>query len=181
MTKGGLNITMQSFIKIILFVLLISFSSFSVGASTSEFFDEFLGDFQEELEVAKEDGKKAIVLFFELDECPFCHWMKKNVLNQDSVHKFYKKNFKIYAVDIEGDIEITDFKGKLTTEKQFSLKQFRVRATPVIAFIDLEGNLLTKFTGRVSSVKEFNLLGKYVLSKAYKTMRFSKYKRKNKK
>jgi thioredoxin-related protein len=145
----------------------------------SGFFDTSLGDFQEELEIAQEEGKQGIMLFFEMDECPFCHWMKTNVLNKPEVQRYFKKNFKIFAVEIEGDIEITDFKGNLTTEKEFAFKQFRVRATPVIAFFDLKGNLTTKYTGRTSSAKEFKLLGKYVISGDYKKMKFSKYKRKN--
>ncbi len=161
--------------------LCFSFASSPVlfAADVSNFFDDSLGDFQEELEVAKEEDKQGLILFFEMDECPFCHWMKKNVLNQSSVQKKFKEHFKIFTVDIEGDVEIVDFKGKPTTEKDFSFKQFRVRATPVIAFFDLDGKLLTKFTGRTSSAKEFNLLGEYVLSGVYKEMKFSKYKRKN--
>ncbi len=168
--------------KIFFTILLSSFFIVSQTVSSKDlsgFFDDSLGDFQEELEIAQEEGKQGIMLFFEMDECPFCHWMKTNVLNKAEVQSNFKKNFKIFAVDIEGDIEITDFKGNVTTEKSFAFKQFRVRATPVIAFFDLKGNLMTKFTGRTSSVKEFNLLGEYVLSGDYKKMKFSKYKRKN--
>ncbi|MFK5985799.1 MAG: thioredoxin family protein [Pseudomonadota bacterium] len=164
-------------------VLVLQFLLVPAIAATNndigDFFDDSLGDYQEELEVAKEENKQAIMLFFEMDECPFCHWMKTNVLNQSSVHSYFKKHFKIFSIDIEGDVEITDFKGETTTEKDFAFKQFRVRATPVIAFFDLNGKLLTKFTGRTSSSKEFNLLGEYVISGSYKKMKFSKYKRKN--
>lgn len=173
------NIILILFFFQLFAVVGISSSVANEKADINDFFDDSLGDFQEELEIAKEEDKKGIMLFFEMDECPFCHWMKMNVLNQSSVQSYFKKHFKIFSVDIEGEIEIIDFKGNPTTEKQFAFKQFRVRATPVIAFFDLEGNLLTKFTGRTSSTKEFNLLGQYVLSEAYKKMKFSKYKRKN--
>ena len=146
----------------------------------SNFFNTSFGDYQDELETAKEENKKGVMLFFEMDECPFCHWMKINILNQSPVQDYFKKHFNIFAIDIEGDIEITDFKGDPTTEKRFSFEQFRVRATPVIAFFDLNGELMTKFTGRAANIKEFNLLGKYVVSGAYKEMKFSKYKRNNK-
>jgi len=104
------------------------------------------------------------MLFFEMDECPFCHWMKINILNQPAVQAYFKKHFNIFSIDIEGDIEITDFNGNPTTEKKFAFEQFRVRATPVIAFFDLDGKLLTKFTGRTANIKEVNLLGEYVVS-----------------
>ena len=57
------------------------------------FFNETWGDFKEELANAREEGKKGILIFFEMDECPFCHYMKMNVLNQPEVQDFYRKNF----------------------------------------------------------------------------------------
>ena len=145
------------------------------------FFDSTFGDFSEELATAKEEGKKGIMIFFEMDECPFCHWMKTNVLNQPEVQKYYKDNFLIFAVDIDGDLEITNFQGKAVSQKDFAFKENRVRATPVLAFFDLSGQRVTRFTGRTSSVVEFLLLGKFVADQEYKNYKFSKYKRLHKK
>ena len=36
------------------------------------FFNETWGDFKEELANAKAQGKKGLLIFFEMDECPFC-------------------------------------------------------------------------------------------------------------
>ena len=41
------------------------------------FFNETWNNFSEELVKARAEGKKGILLFFEMDECPFCHWMKQ--------------------------------------------------------------------------------------------------------
>ncbi|MBE9526292.1 MAG: hypothetical protein IME94_04885, partial [Proteobacteria bacterium] len=73
--------------KILLLILMmILFSSNSLSAASKDpqehFFDSSFGDFSEELVSAKEQGKKGIMIFFEMDDCPFCHWMKKNVLNK---------------------------------------------------------------------------------------------------
>ncbi len=144
------------------------------------FFDSSFGDFSEELVTAKEQGKKGILIFFEMDECPFCHWMKTNVLNKEKVQAFYKENFLIFSVDIEGDIEMTNFQGKTMTQKDFAFKENRVRATPVIAFFDLEGNRVMRFTGRSGSIGEFLLLGQFVADEEYKKTKFSKYKRAHK-
>ena len=43
--------------------------------------------------------------------------------------------------DIEGDLEMTDFQGRTMTQKDFSFKEYNVRATPVLAFFDLDGKL----------------------------------------
>jgi len=151
------------------------------------FFEQSLGDMNEELEVAREEGKKGVFVFFELDECPFCHRMKRTVLNQPEVQEFYRKHFHNLAVDIEGDIEVTDFNGKETTLKGFA-SEYRVRATPVLAFFDLDGNLLVRYTGATSGVEEFMWLADYYLQGVYKMkdkngrpIRFSRYKRMRKK
>lgn len=147
------------------------------------FFDQSLGDLSDELEVAREEGKKGIFIFFELEDCPFCHRMKKTVLNQPEVQDFFKKNFHSLAIDIAGDVELVDFSGNETTEKGFASKA-RVRATPVMAFYDLDGNMVVRYTGATSGPEEFMWLAEYYLKGIYKMkdkngrkIRFSKYKR----
>ena len=102
------------------------------------FFDQSFGDFSEELDNAREQGKQGILIMFEMDECPFCHRMKTTILNQSEVQDYFKEHFLIFSVDIKGDVEVTDFQGQAMAMKDFSFKQFRVRATPVTT---------TKFTG----------------------------------
>lgn len=178
-------ITTNIRIKSVTFLVLcfgLVLSSFAGTSKNPEehFFDATFGDFSEELETAKEQGKQGILIFFEMDECPFCHWMKTNVLNQIAVQEYYKKNFLIFSVDIEGDVEMTNFQGKAMTQKDFAFKENRVRATPVIAFFDLQGKRVMRFTGRTGSVDEFLLLGQYVADKEYEKTKFSKYKRAHK-
>ncbi len=144
------------------------------------FFDQSLGNFNEELELAREEGKKGILIMFEMDECPFCHRMKNRVLNQVEVQEYYKTHFLIYTVDIEGDVEITDFKGAPMKEKDFAFRQFKVRATPVFGFFDLEGNMMTRFTGATNDAREFLWLGEFVVDDHYKSTNFSRYKRQKK-
>jgi len=151
------------------------------------FFEQNLGDLTEELETAKDEGKKGVFVFFEMDECPFCHRMKKTILNQVEVQDLFKKNFHSISIDIEGDLEIVDFEGNETTQKKFSSKN-RVRATPVLIFYDLEGKQVVRYTGAASSSEEFKWLAEYYLQGVYKmkdkngrNIRFSKYKRLKKK
>ncbi len=160
-------------------VLLILTFWFSAQATAAEpaFFDQTLGDFSEEMEVAREQNKQGILLFFEMDECPFCHRMKTTILNRPDVVEYFKKHFLIFQVDIEGDVEITDFDGNVTTMKDFAFKQHRVRATPVIAFFDLEGKRVVRYTGATSDAREFMLLGQFVVSGEYKNTSFTRYKR----
>jgi thioredoxin-related protein len=141
------------------------------------FFDQTFGDFREELQTAREQDKIGVLLMFEMEECPFCHRMKTRVLNQPEVQDYFKQHFLIFSVDVEGDVEVTDFDGNLAAQKEFALKQFRVRATPVFAFFDLDGNLVARYTGATRNADEFMLLGRYVIDGAYRDTTFTKYKR----
>ena len=144
------------------------------------FFDQTLGNFSEELQTARDEGKQGVLIMFEMDECPFCHRMKTRVLNQVEVQDYYKKHFLIFSVDIEGDVEIADFKGKPMKEKDFAFKEYKVRATPVFGFFDLDGNLVTRFTGATNDAREFLWLGEFVVNGEYAKTNFTRYKRQKK-
>lgn len=147
------------------------------------FFEQTLGDLTEELEIAREQGKQGVFLFFEMDECPFCHRMKQTVLNQPEVQEFFNQHFHSLTIDIEGDIEIVDFKGLSTTQKEFA-RNNRVRATPMLAFYDLEGNRIFKYVGAPSGMQEFMWMGEYIVNQVYlqkdetgRNVRFTRFKR----
>lgn len=142
----------------------------------THFFDPKLGDFREELAAAKQQGKQGIMLFFEMDDCPFCARMKATILNQSEVQDYYRKHFLNFPVDTQGDVAMTDFKGNQTVEKTFALQQ-RVRATPVIMFFDLDGNPVARHTGPSKDMDDFLLLGRYIVEGAYKDMPYERYKR----
>lgn len=147
------------------------------------FFEQTLGDLTEELEIARDEGKQGIFLFFEMDECPFCHRMKQTVLNQPEVQEYFNQRFHSLSIDIEGDIEIVDFAGKDTTQKEFA-RSNRVRATPLLAFYDLEGNRIFRYVGAPSGMQEFLWMGEYIADRVYlqtddtgRNIRFARYKR----
>lgn len=164
-------------------ILLFAFSGLSNAASTNVkdpykfFFNETWGDLPEELAKAKQEGKKGILIFFEMDECPFCHYMKKNVLNQPKVQDYYRKHFLNFVVDIEGDVEMVNLKGETVKQKDFA-KKTRVRATPVIGYYNLDGKMIYRHTGKTSGLEEFMWLGEFIAEGIYKKkIRFSQYKR----
>lgn len=170
---------------IFLFPLLFGLTPFTTQAAPGKdpykhFFNETFGDYSEELAAAREQGKKGVLLFFEMDECPFCHYMKENVLNQPEVQAYFRENFLSFAVDIKGDVEITDFKGRNLSQKDFS-ETSRVRATPVFAFYDLDGNEVHRHTGKTTGVDEFMMIGEFVADGIYKNQRFTAYKRNKRK
>jgi len=165
--------------SILIITLIVSAPAWSGTTRKPQeyFFQETFGDFKEELQTAREEGKDGIMLFFEMDECPFCHRMKTTVLNQVQVQDYFRKHFRIFSVDIEGDVPVVDFEGTEMKAKDFAFKKHRVRATPVIAFFDLNGKRVFRYTGATSGPEEFMWMGEFVVNKEYEKTSFSRYKR----
>jgi thioredoxin-related protein len=141
------------------------------------FFQESFGNYQEELTTAKKDGKDGVFMFFMMDECPFCDKMEKSVLSQPDVQAYFKQHFANFIFDIDGDVDVTDFSGKVQKQKDIAEKDFRVRATPVMMFFDFSGKPIARYTGATRDKAEFMLLGQFVVDKVYEKMTFEQYKR----
>jgi thioredoxin-related protein len=169
-------------VRQLLFIIILSLSTNLCAEDPRDpykfFFNESWGDLPEEIEKAKEEKKSGVLVFFEMDECPFCHYMKTNVLNQPEVQEYFRKHFINIVIDIEGDIEMVNFKGKPVKQKDFAFKENRVRATPVIAFFDFNGKRVHRHIGKTNGVQEFLWMGEYVVDGSYKEMPFIRYKRK---
>jgi thioredoxin-related protein len=143
----------------------------------ANFFHQSFGDLQEELDTARTEDKRGLLVMFESEDCPWCKKMHALVLNQAPVQDYYRQHFRIVSVDTEGDTELIDFNGQPMPEKDFALKHNRVRATPVFAFFDLDGDLIFKYTGATRDIDEFMWLAEFVVDGRYKTENFPKYKR----
>lgn len=163
--------------RVIVALLLVIQAGFCWAGTlpAEQFFDQKMGDLKAELANAKKDGKQGVLLMYEKEDCPFCHRMKMTVLNRSEVQDYYHQHFLIFTIDVDGGVELADFKGKATTEKAFSLAN-RARATPAFVFYDLSGVEMTRFTGAAKDAEEFMALGRYVVDGAYKSDSFAKYK-----
>lgn len=125
------------------------------------FFTQTFGDLREEMQLARDEGKLGMLLFFEAESCPYCQHMVRKVFSQRKVQDWYSDRFVSIAVDIHGDVELTDFDGITLPSKVFSDHR-RIFLTPVIAFIDLEGNEVYRHLGMLKTPEEFILLGEYI-------------------
>lgn len=154
--------------------LMILASMQSVGSAATGldpykyFFNETFGDLSEELQLARDEGKKGVFIFFEMDECQFCHYMKQNILNQPEVQAYYRERFINIPIDIEGDIEMTTFDGQVMKMKDYAVQIQRVRATPALIFFDLNGQKVFRNDGMATTPEEFMLMADYVANEIYK-------------
>lgn len=139
------------------------------------FFNQSFGDYQDELAQALKEGRKGVLIMFVQDECPFCAKMEARVLNQPAVQDYFRKNFRVFQVDIYGGQEVKDFSGRELPQRKFAL-QYRARLTPTFIFIGPDGKELTRFVGFADEAT-FMKLGQFVTSGAYKETNFMQYKR----
>jgi len=157
--------------RAVLAVFLLALPLFLTGIARADgvevrdarefFFTQTFGDLPEEMQVARDEGKLGMLLFFEADACPYCQHMITKVLSQQNVQDWYRERFISIAVDIHGDVELTDFDGITLPSKIFSDHR-RVFLTPVMAFIDLAGNEIHRHYGMIKTAEEFLLLGEYI-------------------
>lgn len=163
-------------------LLLAAWSAPVVVAETRDpmqhFFNSSFGVLPEEVSAARAAGQIGVLIMFEAEDCPWCAKMKANVLNQPPVQDFYRKHFRILMMDVNGDAPMTDFSGQEMSQKDFAFKHNRVRATPVFAFFDLDGKIMTRYTGASRDAEEFLWLGEFVVNGDWKTTTFPAYKRK---
>jgi len=166
---------------IILFPLLLTaLSAQAMEKETRDprgfFFTQSFGDMPAELQAAREQGKQGILLFFEAEGCPYCLAMLKRVFNQKQVQDWYQAHFISIAVDIHGDVEIKDFDNITLPSKVFS-EQRKVFMTPILSFIDLNGNEIYRHPGMVKSPEEFLVMGEYIVGKYYFDTEFGVFAR----
>ena len=130
------------------------------------FFIQSFGDLPEELQMAREQGKKGMLLFFESEGCSYCRGMLNKVFSNERVQDWYQKHFLSIAVDIHGDVEIKDFDGITLPSKVFSDHR-KVFVTPTVTFIDLNGDEIYRHTGMIRTPEALLIMGEYILEGHY--------------
>jgi len=140
------------------------------------FFIQTFGDLPEDMDAAVRDGKLGMLLFFEAEGCRYCQYMLRNIFSRQDVQNWYRARFVSIAVDIHGDVELKDFDGITLPSKVFAAQR-RVTMTPVVAFINPQGEEIYRRLGMVKSPEEFLLIGKYIESGRYLDMEFADYAR----
>ena len=88
------------------------------------------------------------------------------VFSQRNVQDWFNDRFVSIAIDIHGDVEVTDLDGITLPSKVFSDHR-KVFLTPVVSFIDLDGNEIYRRVGMIKTPQEMLLLGKYIEGKHY--------------
>ena len=140
------------------------------------FFQTLLGDLPGELRQAAKDGKKGVLLVYEMEGCPFCAWLHRTALREPSVQDYYRRQFSVFRIDVRGGTTLTGFDGREVTETAFATQQ-KIRGTPTSVFYDLEGHEVARFSGAPRDRQEYLLLGEFVAEGHFRTTNFPDYRR----
>ena len=129
-------------------------------------------DFSEDLEEAT-DENRHVMIYFHQNGCPYCaKLVEDNFHDKDLVAKL-QKNFDVIETNMWGDRDLTDWKGKEFTEKEFSAFM-KVQFTPTIIFLNAKGDIVLRVNG-YQSIDKLDSMLDYVSSKQYLTQTYSRY------
>ena len=106
------------------------------GLHKEDWFTITFRDVAEDIEAAKEQGKR-LVMIFEQRGCIYCAAMHEKLLSDPEVADYIKANFMVVQYNMFGDEEVTDLYGETLTEKTAARKWGYV-FTPTIVFLPEE-------------------------------------------
>ncbi len=141
----------------------------------SHFFNAFLGDLRDELAQARSTGRKGVLVMYHFEECPSCQRMRRQVLNQPQVQDWFRREFVIVPIDIRGAQPITGVDGQTLPESAYG-RAMGIRGTPTFDFYAPDGTRIYRHVGGLFEPREFLLLGKFIVSGAYRDRSFKDYR-----
>ena len=176
----------QLFANLVILSVLTVWSASNIAAETSKrgkitggvmhsapaWFKESFLDIAEDVEEAA-GNNKHVLLFFQLNGCPYCDRMLTEIFESEPYKSAAQKRFDVIAINVRGDREIAFNKEVSLTEKKLS-EMLKVWATPGIIFLNTENKPVVRVDG-YRSPERFSHIMEYVSSKAYETQKLSAY------
>ena len=135
-------------------------------------FKESFLDIAEDVQEAK-DANKHVLLYFHLNECPYCARMLREAFEPEPYASYIQKNFDSIGVNIKGDREIA-FTPEVTVMEKELAEKLKVKYTPTIVFLDSNNNAVVRLNG-YRSPQRFKHILDYVQSNAYEKSTLAEY------
>lgn len=146
-----------------------------VGGIEHEMPDWFKESFLEIQEDIKEaaDANKQVMLFFHLNNCPYCAKMLDDNFLQEPLKTYIQEHFDVIAINVKGDRQVQYSKERSFSEKELAT-DLEVTLTPTIIFINAENKTVARLNG-YRSLAQFKPVLEYVANQVYKTESLSEY------
>ena len=126
-----------------------------------------------DIQEAKEQNKKGLIIYFGQKYCPYCKAHIKNNWEQKDIVQYTQKNFDVVAVDVKGQRPVLAYNGKTYTEKTFSALN-KTNFTPSILFYNTQGQEILRLRG-YRPPYQFRAALEYVADEHYKKESFRNY------
>ena len=138
-----------------------------------DWFKLSLGNLNDDLDEAKQAGKKGIITYFGQKRCAYCEQFFKTSLADTDIKNYLQKHYDLVAFNIWGIEDIIDTDGKRYTERELSI-HYKTNFTPSLVFYNEDGNPVFRLRGFYPPYK-FRAALKYVAEEFYKKEPFSEY------
>jgi thioredoxin-related protein len=138
-----------------------------------EWFKESFLDLREDLEEAKQAGKKGIALYFGQKHCAYCKALMEINFTKPDIVDYVREHFDIIPLDIWGSRTVTMFDGSEITESELAALE-QTNFTPSLIFYDEKGEVAYKMRGYYKPYR-FQAVMKYVVENFYRGESFRDY------
>jgi len=135
-----------------------------VAHTAPDWFKQGFLEIQDDAEEAG-DANKHVMLFFQLNNCPYCDRMLSESFETDPVSQYIQQHFDVIAINVKGDREVV-FNQDLTVLEKELADILRVRATPAILFLNSDNRSVLRADG-YRAPQRFQAILEYVSSKSY--------------
>ena len=119
------------------------------------------------------DAGKHVILFLEMNGCPYCYKMNEEIFKNGPYQAFIQKNFDVIALNIKGDREVALNDETSATEKEIA-RTLGVRYTPTVLFLNSDNEPVARING-YRNVDDFKVILDYVQAKAYEDQALADY------
>lgn len=137
-----------------------------------DWFKESFLDIAEDVAEASE-ADKHLLLFFQLNGCPYCDRMLHENFEAEPNMGFIKTHFDAIAINVRGDREIAFNEEIEVTEKELS-EVLAVWSTPAILFMDENNRTVARVNG-YRAPQRFRQVLEFVSTKAYRETKLADY------
>ena len=147
-----------------------------ISFETPDWFKDSFLEIAEDVEEATESGKH-VLLFFHLNECPYCSITVNDQFQQEPLKSFMQEHFDSIEINIKGDREIALSEDVSLTERELA-KHLKIRGTPTILLFNSDNKVVLRLSG-YRSIPALQQAFNYVQQKAYLETSFAEFKRQN--
>ncbi|MCP4876016.1 MAG: thioredoxin fold domain-containing protein [Gammaproteobacteria bacterium] len=137
-----------------------------------EWFKESFLDIADDVDDAS-DADKHVLLFFELNGCPYCDRMLEESFESEPLGSYIQANFDAIAINIQGDREIAFNEEISVTEKELG-EILKVHSTPALIFLNADNKTITRVNG-YRAPERFRQILEFVATRSYQTTSLANY------